>query len=62
MNENLINLTHLCMAARETKELSAQVASAAAEAIEEMARCAVTMQQVNTAIQAAVLNSWEASY
>ncbi len=54
MNEKLTSLAQLRMAAEKSKELSAQVAAAAAEALEELEANAVTMEQVDAAISGAV--------
>lgn len=54
MNEKLTSLAQLRMAAEKSKELSAQVAAAAAEALEELEANAVTMDQVDAAISGAV--------
>lgn len=66
MSDKLTNLDHLRAASKRSQELSAQVASAAAAAIEELASQAVTREEMNAAIDAAirsaVLNSWEGSY
>lgn len=62
MSDKLTNLTHLRMAAEAARDLSAQVAQAAAEAIEELASSAVTMEQVNAAIRQAVTEAVEEAY
>ena len=54
MNEKLTSLAQLRMAAEKSKELSAQVAAAAAEALEELEANAVNMEQVDAAISGAV--------
>ena len=54
MNEKLTSLAQLRMAAEKSKELSAQVAAAAAEALEELEAIAVTMDQGDAAISGAV--------
>jgi len=54
MGEKLTSLAQLRMAAEKSKELSAQVAAAAAEALEELEANAVTMEQVDAAISGAV--------
>ena len=54
MDEKLTSLAQLRMAAEKSKELSAQVAAAAAEALEELEANAVTMEQVDAAISGAV--------
>lgn len=54
MGEKLTSLAQLRMAAEKSKELSAQVAAAAAEALEELEANAVTMDQVDAAISGAV--------
>ena len=54
MNEKLTSLAQLRMAAEKSKELSAQVAAAAAEALEELEANAVTMEQVDAAMSGAV--------
>ena len=54
MDEKLTSLAQLRMAAEKSKELSAQVAAAAAEALEELEANAVTMDQVDAAISGAV--------
>ena len=54
MSEKLTSLAQLRMAAEKSKELSAQVAAAAAEALEELEANAVTMDQVDAAISGAV--------
>ena len=54
MGEKLTSLAQLRMAAEKSKELSAQVAAAAAEALEEREANAVTMDQVDAAISGAV--------
>ena len=54
MNEKLTSLAQLRMAAEKSKELSAQVAAAAAEALEELEANAVTMEQVDAEISGAV--------
>lgn len=62
MSDKLTKLDHLRAAAERSQALSAQVAAAAAGAIEELAAQAVTREQMDAAIQAAVLSSWEGSY
>lgn len=54
MSGKLTSLAQLRMTAEKSKELSAQVAAAAAGAIEELTASAVTMDQVNAAIAGAV--------
>ena len=54
MNEKLTSLAQLRMAAEKSKELAAQVAAAAAEALEELEANAVTMEQGDAAISGAV--------
>lgn len=54
MSEKLTSLAQLRRTAERSKELSAQVAAAAAGAIEELTASAVTMEQVNAAIAGAV--------
>ena len=54
MGEKLTSLAQLRMAAEKSKELSAQVAAAAADALEELEANAVTMDQVDAAISGAV--------
>lgn len=62
MSDKLTNLTHLRMAAAASRELSAQVAQAAAEALEELAAAAATMEQVDAAIDRAVTGAVEEAY
>ena len=54
MNEKLTSLEQLRMTAERSALLSAQVALAAAEAVEELSARAVTMEQVHQAISAAL--------
>lgn len=62
MSDKLTNLTHLRMVAEASRELSAQVAQAAAEALEELAAAAATMEQVDAAIERAVTGAVEEAY
>nr|WP_326164963.1 hypothetical protein [uncultured Oscillibacter sp.] len=62
MSDKLTNLTHLRMVAESSRELSAQVAQAAAEALEELAAAAATMEQVDAAIDRAVTGAVEEAY
>lgn len=62
MSEKLISKDQLRMTAAQAKQLSAQVAQSAADAIEEVIAAAVTMEQVNAAIAAAVTGAIEEAY
>lgn len=58
----LTDINQLRLAAQRTVELSAQIATATAEAIEEIAGKIITMEQVNTAIDAKITDAIESSY
>lgn len=62
MNNNLIVLSQLKMASIKSKDLCAQVAAAATEAIEEVSARIITMEQVNQAIDTAINGAIEGVY
>lgn len=62
MAEKTVTLSHLQAAALRAEERSARVAEAAAKAIEELAGQSASMEQVNTAIAAAVDGAIKEAY
>lgn len=62
MGSKLTTLSQLRQAALGARALSAQVAAAAAEAIGELAGSAVTLEQMDAAIQAAISDAVEEAY